>query len=388
MNSASVFRSFWMGGFESASHINRQGQRLDMAAAADHDRQIAHDYELLTSLGFSVAREGVPWPQIDHGGAFDFSRMVRMARAASDVGMQVNWNLCHYGWPDDVDVFSPQFVSRFERYARAAAELLAGEAPEPLIFTLVNEISFLAWAAGEVGGFIHPHARGRGDELKRQLVRATIAGIEAIRGVSRTARFLHVDPLIHVVPHPDRPEDASAAQAYTESQFEAWDLLAGLREPEIGGRLDYLDLQGINYYHANQWEYGGGRIRWEDEPRDARWVPLHLLLSRVWSRYQRPIVVAETSHFGDGRARWILEVAEQVALGLEAGLPIHGVCLYPIIDRPDWEDPSHWHNSGLWDLVQDGTNGLRRQLNHQYAAALRRAQEHVQRGLDNAGRAD
>ena len=31
-------------------------------------------------------------------------------------------------------------------------------------------------------------------------------------------------------------------------------------------------------------------------------------------------------------------------------MPIDGVCLYPIIDRPDWENPMHWHKSGLWDV--------------------------------------
>ena len=31
-------RSFWIGGFESACHINRAGCRLDLAAATQHDR--------------------------------------------------------------------------------------------------------------------------------------------------------------------------------------------------------------------------------------------------------------------------------------------------------------------------------------------------------------
>ena len=27
-----------------------------------------------------------------------------------------------------------------------------------------------------------------------------------------------------------------------------------------------------------------------------------------------------------------------------------GVCIYPIIDRPDWDDLSDYSNCGLWDL--------------------------------------
>ncbi len=54
--------------------------------------------------------------------------------------------------------------------------------------------------------------------------------------------------------------------------------------------------------------------------------------------------------------------------------------LYPILDRPDWENMDHWHNSGLWDLVpENGT--LRRVLNEPYAAALRWAQNLVAESL-------
>jgi hypothetical protein len=38
---APLFRSFWLAGFESACHINRYGQRLDLLAATQHDQQAA-----------------------------------------------------------------------------------------------------------------------------------------------------------------------------------------------------------------------------------------------------------------------------------------------------------------------------------------------------------
>jgi hypothetical protein len=40
----------------------------------------------------------------------------------------------------------------------------------------------------------------------------------------------------------------------------------------------------------------------------------------------------------------------------------------------DWENPNHWHNSGLWDLPPEPDGTLRRVLNEPYAAELRRAQ--------------
>jgi hypothetical protein len=283
------------------------------------------------------------------------------------------WTLFHYGWPDDVNVFTPAFVARFARYAGAAARFLVEQGQAAPVFTLVNEISFLSWAAGEVG-WIYPHARSVGGRIKRQLIRATIAGIEAIREAAPAARFLHTEPLVHVVPPRGRPDLARAAADQRASQFEALDILAGRMAPELGGHPRYLDLVGVNYYHANQWEYPDRRLRWEDEPRDGRWIPLADLLAEVYARYDRPLVITETSHFGAGRARWLCEMTREARSARARGIPLAGVCLYPILDRPDWDDATHWHRSGLWDLEPDGDGRLRRVLCGEYAAALREAQ--------------
>lgn len=371
------FQSFWMGGFEAACHLNRQGRRLDLLAETQHDAQVHEDYARLRSVGIEVAREAVNWPRSERGATFDFRLLRNMIDASRQAGIQVCWTMCHYGWPDDLDVFAPEFVDRFARYVDAVATVIAGESPGPHVYTLVNEISFLSWAAGEHGGFIHPHATGRGMELKRQLVRAAIAGIEAIRHVEPGARFLHVDPVINVIPQRSRPQDQAAADGYTEAQYEAWDFLAGRKAPELGGRPDYLDLVGVNYYHSNQWEYDDGRLRWEDEPRDPRWIPLRELLARLGRRYDRPVILAETSHFGSGRARWIREIGREVAAARTMAVPVEGVCLYPVIDRPDWEDPLHWHNSGLWDVRRAPDGTLVRVINDEYADAFQEARATV-----------
>jgi len=41
------------------------------------------------------------------------------------------------------------------------------------------------------------------------------------------------------------------------------------------------------------------------------------------------------------------------------------------MDRPDWDDLEHWHNSGLWDLIPDDQGVLQRILNEEYAAVFR-----------------
>ncbi len=134
---------------------------------------------------------------------------------------------------------------------------------------------------------------------------------------------------------------------------------------------------GFNYYHANQWEYPGQRLRWEDHPRDERWVPLNRLIAELYQRYQRPLFLAETSHFGVGRGAWIQEIYDEVKIALRNGIPLEGMTIYPIIDRPDWDNVEHWHNSGLWDLIPDEQGMLQRVLNEAYATIVRKVQQDI-----------
>ena len=370
-----LFRSFWWGGFESACQITGAATRIDMICATEHDARAEDDFRLVRSVGIETVREGMRWHLIDRAGHHDFSSVLPVAQAAQRAGVQVIWNLCHYGWPDDINLFAPAFVDRFGRYAGAAARLVADLSDDVPVYAPINEISFFAWAAGEAG-YIYPHARGAGGRVKEQLVRAAISGMEAIREVDPRARFLHADPLIHVVPPRDRPDLARAAADQREAQFEAWDMLAGGFRPEAGGHPRYLDIVAANFYHANEWEYPERRLGWDAGPGDDRWMPLGRLLLELHHRYNRPLAIGETSHFGMGRSVWIREVADDVRRARAAGVPLEGVCLYPIIDRPDWDNADHWHNSGLWDCVR-GPNGLERVLCHDYAREFERVRSLV-----------
>lgn len=372
-----LFRSFWIAGYECSTHINPQGLRLDMIAGVQHDARALEDYRLLQDFGIRTARDGTRWHLIDRGGGqYDFSSFQPMLQAALAAGVQVIWDLCHYGWPDDVHLVSPAFIDRFGKYCAAVARFVREHSDEVPFYSPMNEINFMVWGLSE--GLLCPPIKGRDAEVKQQLVRAAITACEAVWSVDPRARFTFPEPIIHVLPPRSRPDLAIAAEQYRRSQFEAWDMIAGFSQPELGGHPKYLDILGANFYHSNQWEIeGAGRLRWEDEPRDDRWRPLHRMLAEVWTRYERPLYIAETSHFGSGRARWISEIGEEVCKAWNSGTPLQGVCLYPILDRYDWSDPNHWHNSGLWDLVRDQQGGFARIANPEYADALRITQKRV-----------
>jgi glycosyltransferase involved in cell wall biosynthesis len=156
-------------------------------------------------------------------------------------------------------------------------------------------------------------------------------------------------------------------------------MLAGRLLPELGGNEAALDLLGLNYYHDCQWETETGRwLAWHRG--DPRRVPFSELLRRAWKRYDRPLLVAETSHVGSGRALWMKDVAGEVERARGAGVPLEGMCLYPVIDRPDWSNAGHWHQSGLWDVERDPAAGappMKRRLHPGYAKNLRRAQKRL-----------
>lgn len=372
-----LFNSFWQAGFEGADHRTRWGDAVSMNAATGHDLRVREDYQRLNPFGFATVRESVGWRLVEGKEGYDFSTIAAKMDAAGEENIQICWTICHYGWPDDTDIFAPDFITRFARLCGALAAFLRPYYSQPPIYSPVNEISFTSWGLS-VGLFpcSAPPGEHTGEESKRQLVRACIAACDAIWLADPRARILHCDPMIYLVPPENDPEWQESVASWNAAQFQSWDMLAGRVAPELGGAPRYLDLIGANYYHNNQWESGSNQRLWWHlgDPRRRR---PHEMLLELYQRYQRPLLLAETSHVGSGRGAWIEQVVTEVAQAQLAGVEMLGICLYPIIDRPDWEDETAWHHSGLWELDRDGADPFARLLDTVYATALLRAQHRL-----------
>ena len=369
--------SFWIAGFESSCHRLSDGRRLDLVASTRHDRFAAADYRRLREAGIATARDGTGWPCASRDRTLD--AFLQRIRAARDAGVQVIWDLCHYGWPDGIDIWKPAFVRALADYARAVARLVAAETDEPAIYTPINEISFWSWAGGEVG-CLNPFARGRGFELKAQLARAAIAACEAVLAVDSRSRFLHAEPIIHIAADPARPHQRDAAERHRLAQYESFDMIAGRLWPQLGGEERLVDLVGVNYYPKNQWILDGPTIH-RGEPLHR---PFRDLLAEVHARYGRPLVLAETGAEGDERAPWLAHVGAEVRAAMRAGVPVEGICLYPILDYPGWDDDRHCP-TGLWGYAD--AEG-RRELDRPLARELARqralfAREGLAGGIDH-----
>jgi hypothetical protein len=331
---AALFDSFVMAGYECSSQRRRDGRRLDLLGSTGHAQWADKDYRQLADLRIRCARDGLRWHLIERSpGRYDWGSFLPMLKAAQDAQLQVVWDLCHYGYPDDLDIWQPAFVERFARFAGAVARLMSDEGVSVPFYSPINEISFWSWAGGDVGYF-NPGAHGRGQELKHQLVRASIAAIEAIREQAPAARFVQCDPLINVISGSRRSDELENAERYRLAQFEAWDLLAGRQWPGLGGQEHYLDIIGANFYPHNQWFFEGARIQRGE--RDYR--PLAGMLKELHQRYQRPLLISETGAEDTERVPWLRYIVEQVQIALARGVPVQGICWYPFLDYPGWDD--------------------------------------------------
>ena len=360
----SIFASFLQGGWEGSTHRLRSGRRLDLIAATGHDRAAVADYRQLKGLGILTCRDATRWHLIERQpGCYDFSSLTPMLEAARDSGTQVIWDLMHYGWPEELDIWRPEFVDRFARYARAVALHHRSLSDAVPFWCPINEISFFAWAGGDAA-YLNPFERGRGFELKCQLARAAIAAMAELRAVDPRARFVHAEPLlgIHHAPWPGRP--LWEAQGHHDAQFQALELLAGRMWPQLGGAPENIDIVGVNYYWNNQWIHGGRPIDMDD----PAYVPLADLIVEVAARFGRPILIAETGTEGARRASWFGYVAAEVERARVRGAAVEGICLYPIADHPGWDDDRLCPNG----LLGHEPRSLGRSLHPPLAEAIER----------------
>ncbi|BDC50472.1 beta-glucosidase [Bryobacterales bacterium F-183] len=346
LQASELFFSFWQAGFECSTHKLRSGKRLDLVHSTRHDELVDLDYARLRPLGIRTVREGLRWHRIEatpH--EFDFSTVVPFLEAAERYGIQIVWDLMHFGWPDHIDVFETRFPYALEELAHHFASFLEARGIQDCIIAPVNEISFTAWAAGETG-YMNPFALNRGSELKRRLATAAIRASKAVRAILPNARLLAPEPVIHIRPLSFLSQDAVAAEQARVAMYEAWDMLAGRLAPELGGAPELLDILGVNYYDRNQWWHKGETIRYHE----PQYRPFSDILQEIHARYSRPIVISETGTEGDERAPWLAYIAGQVRHAIAAGVPVEGICLYPILNHPGWDDDRHCPN-GLWDYA-------------------------------------
>jgi len=378
------FASFWMAGFECTDKLNAFGDRVDFLTLTGHLQMLEEDYRQLALFNIKTVREGIRWSQVEKRPyEYDWDTVGYMIKCAKERGIQQVWDICHFGFPDDLTPLHPLFARRFTALCEAFVRFYRSvDTDSTLIVTPINEVSFLSWLGGDARG-TSPYCVGQGWEVKYHLMKAYIEGVAAMKAEDPGIRILTTEPLTSTVPPFDADEELirHAADVH-ERQFQVTEILCGRMCPELGGKPEYLDILGFNYYHNNQWIVDTGQfLPWANENTDPRWKSLSTLLSKMYKRYKRPFVLTETSHPGVHRPEWTDFMTSECAKLIRHGLPLWGICWYPIIDRPDWDYMEPWHRSGVWDILPDDAGSLPRVLHQPTATALWRAQQTMEMAL-------
>ncbi|NDP28007.1 MAG: hypothetical protein GZ087_11360 [Flavobacterium sp.] len=339
-----LFNTFFLGGYECADHINRSGVRVNLLKETQHDIRVDEDYEALALIGIKTVREGICWSAVETApGIFDFSEVLNRMRAAENFDIQQIWDLIHFGYPDGIYPTHPLFCERFVQLCEAFALFYKNNSKQPLFVVPINEISFLSWHSGDVRGTV-PFAVNSGWDIKYHLCKAAILGIKMLKNKDPNCTIILVEPLIKI----HVSELQKEVQEINEDQFQAMDIIAGRICPELGGSENLLEILGFNYYWDCQWEVNGEPLDWPDLQQKR--VPFSALLKMAYERYKKPMFVSETGHFGTGRAQWLEEIMAECILAKNNGVDLQGICIYPVTDRPDWDDLTRYSNCGLWDL--------------------------------------
>ena len=343
-----LFNTFLIGGYECADHINRSGERINLLKETQHDIRVVEDYEALAAIGIKTVREGICWSSVEVApGVFDFSEALNRMQAAEKFGIQQIWDLIHFGYPDGIYPTHPLFCKRFVELCEAFALFYKKNTKEPLFVVPINEISFLSWHSGDVRGTV-PFAVNSGWDIKYHLCKAAILGIKMLKSVDPECRIILVEPLVKI--HASEPQPD--VHELNKNQFQAMDIIGGRMCPELGGSEEFLDILGFNYYWNCQWKANGEPLDWPD-PQHKR-LPFSTLLQTAYERYKKPVFISETGHFGSGRVEWLEEITSECLLAKKNGVDLRGLCIYPVTDRPDWDDLTKYCQCGIWDLDENG----------------------------------
>jgi beta-glucosidase/6-phospho-beta-glucosidase/beta-galactosidase len=352
-----LFDGFFGAGFECSSHRRRDGVRLDLIRATGHDKHVLRDYRQCARLGLRTIRDGLRWHLIERApGKYDWSSWLPALESAESTGVQIIWDLFHYGSPDHVDQAGEDFPQRFTDFAMAAIEVQQSVSAAPPLLCPLNEINFMAWAI-EVGYF-PPVGPDESGWFKRQLVRTGTAAARAIKQRWPNSTLIWAEPLIHVAPHDHRRRSIRLAEQNRQGMFEAYDWIMGRTMPELGGDPSFVDLVGLNYYPHNQWYFEGPTIPMGHH----EYRPLADMLIEMADRYGKPVFLSETGAEGSGKPSWLHYVCNEVREAMSRGADIRGICWYPITAYPGWDNSRHAETGLFSTIVADGTRHVDERL--------------------------
>ena len=312
---------------ENSDFVRRKADllyRQDEVKLIRHDEFLEEDYQLLVEAGCVGVRDGAWW-YVSHPapGIFNWTWLDRVVAAAEKYNLKLYLDLWHYGYPDWLDILSPDAARHFADFARQIAQRY----PSLEYYCACNEPSLLVELGGRQGQWAPFLREEDPSAFRRQVSRMIIEASKAILEVKPDA--------VLVIPEPwhatdNNPEDNQAA---------VLDTVLGLRDPELGGCSDLVTIIGLNHY------------------RDSTLPPFHRLLMNAQKRWPtKQLWVTETSGPPTGwqQAEWFWWMLAETRLAAMTGVNVPVFTWAPAISMYDWVDETQQLHNGIWIIDEDG----------------------------------
>ena len=355
------------------------GRTLDEYELTGHYDRWRHDLGLMSSLGISAARYGVPWHRIQpERNRWEWQHADEPLERLLDLGIAPQVDLVHYGLPGWMEraFLDPDYPSHVAEYAARLAERFRGRIHW---YTPLNEPRITAWYCGRLGWW-PPHERSWKGFLR--VLMAVAAGIQstvaALRSVDSDIVAYHVDATD--LYEASDPSLAGEAEHRRNIVFLGLDLVAGrvgAGHPLHGwlrthldddAQLDKLqgegmppDVIGLNLYpmftRKRLLRDKRGQLRIAMPYTEQGLVEA---VARAYHQhYGVPMMLSEIATAGGvaRRLRWLDRSIAAVRSLRGEGVPVTGYTWWPMFALVAWawrqgRKPvaSHLVQMGLWDL--------------------------------------
>jgi beta-glucosidase len=374
------------------------GRTLDEYTLTGHYERWSDDLDLMSELGVTAARYGIPWHRIQPArNRWDWSWADRPLEYMLELGISPQVDLVHYGLPPWIEgaYLNPDYPSLVAEYAARVAERFKGRI---YWYTPLNEPRITAYYCGRLGWW-PPYLRswrGFADIL-----------LAIASGIQKSVAALHsVDPQI-VAYHVDAtdvfdtkdPGLRAEAQKRNALVLLALDLVSGRvdEEHELSGWLESLDVDprllaslresaeqpqilGLNLYPMftnkllERDSRGAVRVRMPYREEGL----IESVVAPYWKRFGVPLTISEIATSGSvaKRLRWLGRSVDSVQRVREAGIPLCGYTWWPMFALVAWawrqgncDIADHLVQMGLWDL-DPRLNRIRTPLVDEYASLV------------------
>jgi len=301
--------------------------RWDEVHLTRHDERLDHDYQMLVDTGFVGVRDAARW-YVTHPapGQFDWTWLDQVVATAEKYKLSLYLDLWHYGYPDWLDLMSPDAPAHFAEFARQ----IAVRYPTLNHWCIANEPSVLIEWGGRNGHW-RPFLSGpKGvDLLRLQVCRCIIEASKAVLQVNPNALLILPEPW-----HAWKTRRRFTA----DYQAQVLDTVMGKRHPELGGSSELVTIIGLNHY------------------LDDSIPPFHMLLEETRDRWpDKPFWVTETSGPPQRfkQVEWFWWVLDELLLAQLNGIDVRVLTWAPVFSMFHWRDDERQLLHGIWKMDKE-----------------------------------